>query len=109
MDNCGEILSLREKLAAMIEAKNLVQCEVARLVKERDEARRCAEEMRDLYAAEIDESIQVFPWPWGHRMNAADAWNSRADEPKRIDGKPAGMSAEQFDACYEEDGDADAD
>lgn len=42
-------------------------------------------------------------------QGAANAWNSRADEPKRIDGKPTGMSAEQFDACYEEDGDADAD
>lgn len=31
---------------------------------ERDHARRCAEEMRDLYAAEIDESIAVFPFPW---------------------------------------------
>jgi hypothetical protein len=31
---------------------------------ERDQARKCAEEMRDLYAAEIDESIAVFPFPW---------------------------------------------
>lgn len=31
---------------------------------ERDHARKCAEEMRDLYAAEIDESIAVFPFPW---------------------------------------------
>ena len=30
----------------------------------RDQARRCAEEMRDLYAAEIDESIAAFPFPW---------------------------------------------
>lgn len=37
---------------------------VKRYAVERDEARKCAEEMRDLYAAEIDESIQVFPWPW---------------------------------------------
>ena len=35
---------------------------------------------------------------------AAEIWNRRAEVPKRIDGKPAGMSAEQFDACYEEDG-----
>lgn len=34
------------------------------LKKERDEARRCAEQMRDLYAAEVDESIEAFPWPW---------------------------------------------
>ena len=40
---------------------------------------------------------------------AVRSWNRRAEVPKRIDGKPAGMSAEQFDACYEEDGDADAD
>ena len=35
---------------------------------ERDQARKCAEEMRDLYAAEIDESISVLPLPWedGH-------------------------------------------
>ena len=31
---------------------------------ERDHARKCAEEMRDLYAAEIDESIAAFPFPW---------------------------------------------
>ena len=31
---------------------------------ERDHARKCAEEMRDLYAAEIDESIEVLPFPW---------------------------------------------
>ena len=31
---------------------------------ERDDARTCAEEMRDLYAAEIDESIAAFPFPW---------------------------------------------
>ena len=30
----------------------------------RDQARKCAEEMRDLYAAEIDESIAAFPFPW---------------------------------------------
>ena len=31
---------------------------------ERDHARKCAEEMRDLYAAEIDESIAAFPFSW---------------------------------------------
>lgn len=31
---------------------------------ERDQARKCAEEMRDLYAAEIDESIAAFPFSW---------------------------------------------
>lgn len=39
---------------------------------ERDQARKCAEEMRDLYAAEIDESIAAFPFPWedGHVANS---------------------------------------
>ena len=38
--------------------------ELKRAVVERDRARKCAEEMRDLYAAEIDESIAAFPFPW---------------------------------------------
>ena len=38
--------------------------ELKRAVVERDQARKCAEEMRDLYAAEIDESIAAFPFPW---------------------------------------------
>lgn len=42
-------------------------------------------------------------------LGAENAWNSRADEPKRIDGKPTGMSAEQFDAIYEDDSDEDSD
>lgn len=33
-------------------------------IQQRDHARKCAEEMRDLYAAEIDESIAAFPFPW---------------------------------------------
>lgn len=33
-------------------------------IQQRDHARTCAEEMRDLYAAEIDESIAAFPFPW---------------------------------------------
>ena len=37
--------------------------------------------------------------------DAAASWNRRAEVPKRIDGKPTGMSAEQFDACYEDDSD----
>ena len=28
-------------------------------------------------------------------------WNRRADQPQRIDGNPAGITAEQFDAIYE--------
>ena len=31
---------------------------------ERNEARRQAEQIRDLYAAEIDESVKAFPFPW---------------------------------------------
>ena len=31
---------------------------------QRDEAREAARFFRDLYAAEIDESIAVFPFPW---------------------------------------------
>ena len=38
---------------------------------------------------------------------AEKAWNRRAEVPKRIDGGPTGMSAEQFIACYEEDGEDD--
>ena len=38
--------------------------ELKRAVVERDHARTCAEEMRGLYAAEIDESIAAFPFPW---------------------------------------------
>ena len=34
--------------------------------------------------------------------DAAASWNRRAEVPKRIDGKPTGMSAEQFDSIYEE-------
>ena len=37
---------------------------------ERDQARKCAEEMRDLYAAEIDESIAAFPFPWEDEYDA---------------------------------------
>ena len=33
-------------------------------IQQRDHARKCAEEMRDLYAAEIDESIAAFPFSW---------------------------------------------
>ena len=34
--------------------------------------------------------------------DAAEAWNRRADQPRRIDGQPAGITAEQFDSIYEE-------
>lgn len=34
--------------------------------------------------------------------DAAEVWNRRADQPRRIDGQPAGITAEQFDSIYEE-------
>ena len=34
--------------------------------------------------------------------DAAASWNRRADQPRRIDGQPAGITAEQFDSIYEE-------
>lgn len=43
---------------------NLFRKLYERAIRQRDHARKCAEEMRDLYAAEIDESIAVFPFPW---------------------------------------------
>jgi len=49
------------------DAREYADCErqlADELKAERDHARKCAEEMRDLYAAEIDESIAVFPFPW---------------------------------------------
>lgn len=49
------------------DAREYADCEkqfADELKSERDHARKCAEEMRDLYAAEIDESIAAFPFPW---------------------------------------------
>lgn len=49
------------------DAREYADCEkqfADELKAERDQARKCAEEMRDLYAAEIDESIAAFPFPW---------------------------------------------
>lgn len=43
---------------------NLFRKLYERAIQQRDQARKCAEEMRDLYAAEIDESIAAFPFPW---------------------------------------------
>lgn len=77
-DLMEEIARLREDRDRLIdEAKDLMRerddtleyadCEkqlADELKAERDQARKCAEEMRDLYAAEIDESIAVFPFPW---------------------------------------------
>ena len=52
-------------------------------------------------ACEIMPSTRVYD----KAEDAAVSWNRRAEVPKRIDGKPTGMSAEQFDACYEDDSD----
>ena len=41
------------------------------LVKDLHEARNVARDYRDLYAAEIDESIAAFPFPW-EENNGAD-------------------------------------
>lgn len=49
------------------DAREYADCEkqfADELKAERDHVRKCAEEMRDLYAAEIDESIAAFPFPW---------------------------------------------
>ena len=77
-DMIEEIVRLKEDRDRLIdEAKDLMRerddereyadCErqfADELKAERDQARTCAEEMRDLYAAEIDESIAAFPFPW---------------------------------------------
>jgi len=55
---------LMEELARLKEDRDRLIDEAKYLMHERDQARTCAEEMRDLYAAEIDESIAVFPFPW---------------------------------------------
>ena len=56
--------SCRMALDDMTEHAEEFKAEVRRMKEERDEARKCAEEMRDLYAAEVDESKKAFPWPW---------------------------------------------
>lgn len=88
MNGCDlmeEIARLKEDRDRLIEeAKDLMRerddareyadCEkqfADELKAERDHARKCAEEMRDLYAAEIDESIAAFPFPW-EENNGAD-------------------------------------
>ena len=49
-------------------------------------------------ACEIMPSTRVYD----KAEDAAEAWNRRADQPRRIDGQPAGITAEQFDSIYEE-------
>ena len=51
---------------------NLFRKLYEKAIRQRDHARKCAEEMRDLYAAEIDESIAAFPFPWVEDDNGAD-------------------------------------
>lgn len=77
-DLMEEIARLKEDRDRLIdEAKDLMRelgdvreyadCErqlADELKAERDQARTCAVEMRDLYAAEIDESIAAFPFSW---------------------------------------------
>ena len=48
----------------LIEDRDRLIDEAKGLMRERDHARTCAEEMRDLYAAEIDESIAAFSFSW---------------------------------------------
>lgn len=55
---------LMEELARLKEDRDRLIEEAKALMCERDQARICAEEMRDLYAAEIDESIAAFPFSW---------------------------------------------
>lgn len=81
MNGCDlmeEIARLKEDRDRLIEEAKALMCErddvreyadcekqfADELKAERDHARKCAEEMRDLYAAEIDESIAAFPFPW---------------------------------------------
>lgn len=67
----AEVQRLKEELGNAEEygdcEHNYADClklEIKQARQERDEARKCAEEMRDLYAAEVDESKKAFPWPW---------------------------------------------
>ena len=55
---------LMKEIARLKEDRDRLIDEAKDLMRERDQARKCAEEMRDLYAAEIDESIAAFPFPW---------------------------------------------
>lgn len=70
-----EVIRERDELIAEVQRLNELNYEAVMygdtehefaetLKHERDEARRCAEQMRDLYAAEVDESKKAFPWPW---------------------------------------------
>lgn len=52
-----EVLRLTEDRDRLIE-------EVKAAMVERDQARTVARELRDLYAAEIDEGARAFPLPW---------------------------------------------
>lgn len=56
-----ELLEMNDDLYGLL---NEVIRERDELIESLAEARKCAEEMRDLYAAEVDESKKAFPWPW---------------------------------------------
>lgn len=62
-----EMLEAKDLMRELDDVREYADCErqlADELKAERDHARKCAEEMRDLYAAEIDESIAAFPFPW---------------------------------------------
>ena len=68
IDEAKDLMRERDELRMVLDDER-AHCEefgdeLERAVVERDQARKCAEEMRDLYAAEIDESIEVLPFPW---------------------------------------------
>ena len=68
IDEAKDLMRERDELRMVLDDER-AHCEefgdeLERAVVERDQARTCAEEMRDLYASEIDESIAAFPFPW---------------------------------------------
>lgn len=74
IEEAKELMRERDELRMVLDDER-AHCEefgdeLERAVVERDQARTCAEEMRDLYAAEIDESIAAFPFPWEDEYDA---------------------------------------
>lgn len=68
IDEAKDLMRERDELIQRLTTEQIMNSELeheAELAREeRDQARTCAVEMRDLYAAEIDESIAAFPFPW---------------------------------------------
>lgn len=75
LDEARDIMRERDELRMVLDDEQAhceeFKAELKRAIIERDQlridlcqARRYAEEMRDLYAAEIDESVAVIPFPW---------------------------------------------